>query len=179
MSRYRSKVVRAITALVLLSGALMWLSQGISATHAACPTPGVCISNKPSVALTLNGHNKTVSYKLTFILNNKSTSGWNVTISATQFKSGSHALPLNASKVKSMPVASCRTGTCINPASPGTISYPVTIPITPVMAKFYNAQAGTGIGSFKISAPISTLVPGNTYAGIYTSTITIALVSGP
>ncbi len=42
-----------------------------------------------------------------------------------------------------------------------------------------NAAANTGMGRFTISPSIDVAVPGNSYAGAYSSTVTIAAVSGP
>ena len=68
-----------------------------------------------------------------------------------------------------------------SPSPDGTIKYPVTVPSgtpAPTAVKFYNSQAPTGKGSFNVTTPISVLIPGNAYAGTYTSTITITLVTG-
>jgi hypothetical protein len=49
----------------------------------------------------------------------------------------------------------------------------------PTPAKLYNAAANTGTGAFSIIPTISVAVPANSYAGNYTSTVTISLISGP
>jgi hypothetical protein len=45
--------------------------------------------------------------------------------------------------------------------------------------KFFNAAANTGMGQFTITPTIGVFVPQNTFAGTYTSTLTIAIVTGP
>ncbi len=185
MSQHRSKLVHTMLALVsLVISAVLWPSLGASVTYAACvPSNSVCISNDPTVTATLNGHDQTLSYTLAFTLDNNTTTGWNVTISSTQFtNSGSptRTLPADASSVTDVPTAVC-LGTCTaDPTNPGTIHYPVPIPAgaSPTPNKFYNAQADTGEGTFNVTVPVSVVIPGNAYADTYTSTITITLVTG-
>lgn len=185
MSRHRSKLVRAAVALVLLAiSAVLWPSLGASATHAACPNNSVCLSNTPTVVTTLNGTDQTVSYTLAFVLSNNSNGGWNVTITSTLFtKAGTptRTLPATASSVTAVPTAVCQGSCAAPPNPPGTITYPVPIPAgnpAPSAVKFYNTQAGTGKGTFNVTAPVNVVIPGNAYAGTYTSTITITLVTG-
>jgi hypothetical protein len=44
---------------------------------------------------------------------------------------------------------------------------------------FYNAAANTGMGDFTVTPTVEVSVPANAYAGTYTSTLTLAVVSGP
>ncbi len=63
-----------------------------------------------------------------------------------------------------------------------SVTYPVAVPAgnpAPTAVKFYNAQALTGLGTFDLSTTIKIAVPANAYAGNYSSTITLAYVSGP
>jgi hypothetical protein len=184
MSRHRSKLVHAAVALVLLAiGAVLWPSLGASATYAACiPTNNVCITNNPTVVLTLNGIDQTIPYNLNFTLNSGSSS-WHATITSTQFtKAGTpvRTLPKTASSVTGVTtVPTCSGSSCpIN-----GITYPVGVPAgnpAPSPVSFYNQTGGGshGVGTFNIQATINVTVPANAYAGTYTSTITIALVIG-
>jgi hypothetical protein len=45
--------------------------------------------------------------------------------------------------------------------------------------KFFNATSSTGRGTIDVNATIQVAVPANVLAGAYTSTITVAAVSGP
>jgi hypothetical protein len=56
--------------------------------------------------------------------------------------------------------------------------YPIAIP-TAVPATFFNAAAGTGRANFRVTPTVAIPVPANTHAGVYTATITIAIVAGP
>jgi hypothetical protein len=45
--------------------------------------------------------------------------------------------------------------------------------------KFFNAAANTGMGKFTNTPTIGVFVPQSSFAGTYTSTLTISIVSGP
>jgi hypothetical protein len=45
--------------------------------------------------------------------------------------------------------------------------------------KFFDAAANTGMGSFSITPIITVSIPANTFTGSYTSTVSVAVVSGP
>ena len=122
-------------------------------------------------------------------------SGWDVTISATTLRSGSHTLPdpgrllfngSTSSLTGAAPSAAC-VGSCVVPTD--TTTYPVAIdtaPISPDAFTIYNASAGTGTGVVALGGSSAThpigwwiQVPASAYAGSYTSTLTLTLVSGP
>ena len=63
-----------------------------------------------------------------------------------------------------------------------SVTYPVGVPAgstPPTAVKYFNAAANTGQGQFTNTPTIQVSVPANTYAGTYTSTLTLAAVSGP
>ena len=71
-------------------------------------------------------------------------------------------------------------------AAERTRSAGFTSPVTVVVkgdkaqaTKVYNAAANTGMGNFTVTPTVSVSVPANAFAGSYSSTLTIALVSGP
>ena len=196
MFRDRSKLVQAAVALALVAmSTALWPSLGASATHASsaiyalasptavCPTPGnnACITNTPTVGVTLNGLDQSVSYNLLFSLSNSTPGNWHVTITSTQFKAGSHTLPTNASSVTAVTtVPNCTGNTCPS----NMITYPVSVPAgspAPTPNTFYDNNTGSsthGVGTFNIQGTIKVTVPANAYAVNYTSTITIAFISG-
>jgi hypothetical protein len=45
--------------------------------------------------------------------------------------------------------------------------------------RLFNAAVNTGMGSFTITPTMIVSIPANTFAGSYTSTVSIAAVSGP
>ena len=122
-------------------------------------------------------------------------SGWNVTVSATTFSSGSHTLPdtgrlefngSTSSLTGAAPSAAC-VGSCVLPLD--TTTYPVAIDTaasSPDPFTIYDASAGTGTGVVALGGASAThpigwwiQVPASAYAGSYTSTLTLTLVSGP
>ena len=77
--------------------------------------------------------------------------------------------------------SACAGGaSCVTPTN--SVTYPLTVPAgstAPSAVKFASAATGTGTGIFTLTPTIGVSVPANSYAGTYTSTLTIALVSGP
>jgi hypothetical protein len=76
--------------------------------------------------------------------------------------------------------SSCATGTCTNPTN--SIAYPLAVPAgasAPTAVKLFNAAANSGMGKFTVTPTVQVAIPANTYAGTYTSTVTVAVVSGP
>jgi len=121
--------------------------------------------------------------------------GWDVTVSATTFSSGSHTLPDTGrleftgstdSLIGAAPSAAC-VGSCVLPVD--ATAYPVAIDTaasSPGAFTIYDASAGTGTGVVALGGPGSAhpigwwiRVPALAYAGSYTSTLTLTLVSGP
>ncbi len=137
------------------------------------------ITSKPAVALTLNGKDQTVSYKLTFAINNTALQGWHVTITSLKFASNTHILSSTASYVSDV-TAGCTSGSCAAPNN--QVTYPIPIPASnapPPPVTFYNSVgSGSGIGTFTVTATINIVVPGNAYAGTYTGTIIVTLITG-
>ena len=140
------------------------------------------VTSQPTGALTLNGRDQTVSYTFTFTLNNTTTQGWHVVITSTQLTRGSapsYTLPATASSVTGV-TAVCQSGSCTAPQN--QITYPVVVPAgnpAPSPVTFYDsAGTNTGTGTFTVTATIQVVVPGNAYAGTYSSTITVTMVTG-
>lgn len=137
-----------------------------------------------SIAVTLDGTDQTPTYSPALGANDQtgSGSGWNLTITSTQFTTGApvHTLSTSASSLTGATMSCAGPGTCTNPVN--SITYPVAVPAgsgPPAAVKFYNAAVNTGMGNFTITPTIGVSIPANTYAGVYTSTVTFAIVSGP
>jgi hypothetical protein len=63
-----------------------------------------------------------------------------------------------------------------------SINYPLTVPAAasaPAAVKVFNSAANTGMGKLTITPTVNVAIPGNSYASTYTSTLTVAAVSGP
>ena len=133
--------------------------------------------------VTLNGSDQTTTYSLGLTVTDPrgSGGGWNLTITSTTFTSGANSLSTAASSISGAPSITCVGGsTCTNPTN--SITYPVGVPAgatAPTAVKFFNAAANTGMGKFTITPAITIAIPANTFAGTYTSTVSVAVVSGP
>src|SRR5439155_26454126 len=133
-------------------------------------------------AITLNGSDQRGTYAPPLGANDTTGSGagWNLTITSTQFTSGSHTLATTASSINGAPTVACALGTCTLPTN--SITYPVAVPAgvgPPAAVKFFNAAINTGMGNFTITPTVTVSFPANSFAGVYTSTVTFAIVSAP
>jgi hypothetical protein len=134
--------------------------------------------------VTLDGTDQTPTYTLPMTVNDATGSGtgWNVTVTSTTFSTGGglpKLLSTSASTVTATS-SSCASGTCTNPTN--SIGYPLGVPAgssPPTAVKLFNAAANTGMGKFTVTPTVQVSIPANTYAGTYTSTVTVAVVSGP
>lgn len=142
-------------------------------------------SATPSFGVTLDGSDQTGTYTVPSTVTDArgNSAGWNLTITSTQFTTGGSTpstLPTDASSLTGV-TNSCNAGsTCRNPTN--AITYPVTVPAgatAPAAVKYFNAAVGTGKGKFTNTPSVNVLVPASSDAGTYTSTLTLAAVSGP
>jgi hypothetical protein len=167
----------AIAALALVASTAAFAGT-LTTTATVSGTAGISLSlpSNPTLSDTLDGTDQTVSYAPVLGVTDARGlgSGWNLTIAATTFSDGAgHTLaPGSVASVTS----ACKSGsTCT--AATNSVTYPLTIGST--ASKFFNSAANTGLGRFDVTPTINVAVPGNAYAGTYTSTVTLAAVSGP
>jgi hypothetical protein len=168
-----------------LSSATAWAGQVIALKAAsATGVLSVQTSASPTFSTSLDSgdHTPTYAIPLTTTGSVSPATGWNETITSTQFSSGTHTLSTSASTIGSAPTATCDSqyANCSPPTN--AVTYPVAVPaaaVAPSAIKFFDAATGTGAGEFTITPTITVTVPQNTFAGTYTSTVTIAIVSGP
>ena len=107
--------------------------------------------------------------------------GWNVQISGTQFTTGGgspRTLPTSALDVTGV------TATSVAGRAPtNSISYstPITVPLglTATPVKIFNAAAASGMGTGARQPNVELDVAADTYAGSYSSNLTISVVAGP
>jgi len=121
---------------------------------------------------------------LTVIDATGSGAGWHITATSTPLVSGSHTLGTSGITVSGpsggAPSATCATSSTCQPSTPTGISYPVDVPFgSSTPTTIYAASAGSGLGAVILDSVWSVSVPPNSYAGDYTATITVSLVSGP
>jgi large repetitive protein len=155
-----------------------------------------------SWSVTSNGTNQSVfdsvsgDQQLTVSDGTGTGAGWNATVSATTFTNGTYTLPnagtlvftgsLLSPLATTAPSATC-VATCTLPTD--TTTYPVAITTgatSPTAIKVYDTAVGTGMGSMTIgghgaTSPIGwwVNVPANAYDGAYTTTVTLAVSTGP
>jgi len=177
--------ILATAAAIALAAATSAAAANVTATATVTAgTLSLSTSATPSVSVTLDGTDKTPTYTLPMTVNDATGSGtgWNVTVTSTTFTSGApvHTLSTSASSVTGV-TSTCAGGTtCTNPTN--SIGYPLTVPAAgtaPTAVKLFNAAANSGMGRFTVTPSISVSVPGNSFAGTYSSTVTVAVASGP
>jgi hypothetical protein len=147
-------------------------------------TFSVSTASAPAFTANLDAGDSTPTY--TAALTSQDTrgtgAGWNETITSTQFTTGvpnNYTLATNASSLTGVSVTN---GTGTNTAPTNSVTYPLAVPaaaVAPAAVKFINAAANTGMGRFTLTPTVGVFVPQNTFAGTYTSTLTIAIISGP
>jgi hypothetical protein len=167
------------------SSTTAWIGQTITLKAAsAAGVLSVSTSATPSFSANLDTGDQTPTYTvpLTTVASVSPAAGWNETITSTTFSTGTHSLSTTASTITGAPTVACVTAQANCTAATNAVSYPVTVPAgssQPTAVKFVNAASGTGAGQFTVTPTISVSVPQNSFAGTYTSTVTIAIVSGP
>jgi alpha-tubulin suppressor-like RCC1 family protein len=123
------------------------------------------------------------------------TTGWHITLTATTLTTGTHTLPNTSamdftgstSSIASTAPSTACVGSCTLPTN--TTTYPVAITTaasSPGTYTIYDTSASTGVGVVTIGGSSATNpigwwinVPASAYAGSFTSTVTLELVSGP
>jgi hypothetical protein len=175
----------AVLAPAMLAIPATSLAASVTATgNVTGSTLSTSTSATPSFSANLDTGDQTPTY--TIPLTTQDTrgtgAGWNETITSTQFTTGGGSPQLLATTASSLTgvTSACASGTCTNPTN--AITYPVAVPAAataPAPVKFFNAALNTGMGKFTITPTIGVFVPQNTFAGTYTSTVTLAMVSGP
>jgi hypothetical protein len=172
----------AVAAFALAAAAV---AGTVTATATVSGAGSLALSNGSTATITdtLDGTDQSVGYTLPLTLTDArgTGAGWNLTVTSTTFSDGSgHTLATGASSIASVAMVCVVGGTCTNPTN--AITYPVTMPAAvsaPAAIKLFNSAATTGLGRFTITPTINVAIPGNSYAGTYSSTITVAAVSGP
>jgi len=184
----RLKLITAFVLPAVLAAVTASSAAAANVTATATVSAGsltLSTSATPSVSATLNGTDQTPSYTLPMTVadNTGSGSGWNVTITSTTFTTGGgspHLLSTTASDATGVS-ATCAGGTtCTDPTN--SIGYPLGVPAgatAPAAVKLFDAAANSGMGSFTVTPTVTVAIPANTFAGTYTSTVTVAVVSGP
>jgi WxL domain surface cell wall-binding len=176
--RQRIFIIIGISAVALVA-ATAALAGTLTTTATVTGTAGISLNlpSNPSISDTIDGTDQTVSYAPVLgVVDARGTgAGWNLQVSATTFSDGSgHTL---APGTVSAAVQACQGGSTCTAATNSGITLPLTI--TGVAAKFFNAAVNTGLGKLNVTPTVQVAIPGNAYAGTYTSTVTLAATTGP
>jgi len=175
-----------------------------SATSLPISFPGAVTLTSPASLTwsgTLSGMNQqavdttAADQQLTVSDSTGTAAGWHVTASATTFTASSHTIPSTGAMdvtggvttvASTAPSATC-VGSCVLPTD--TTTYPVllnTASSSPPPFTLYDTSSGSGVGQVTLGGSTATYpigwwinVPANAYPGTYTSTVTLAVVSGP
>lgn len=135
------------------------------------------VNNFSYPSTTLNGSavNLTSSFAVPVTDPTGSGAGWNLTAQIGTLTTGGVTPRTIAASNHTLTGASVSGVTGTGPTN--AIPYPMAIPTT--TAKIYNAALNTGMGQSTITLATQLAVPANTYAGSYSATLTISIVSGP
>jgi hypothetical protein len=172
--------------LIALIATAVALAGNITATATVSGAGALGLSHGGTATVgpvTIDGTDQTVNYTVPLSITDArgSGAGWNATVTSTSFNDGSgHNLGTTASSVSGVSSACVAGGSCTAPTN--AISYPLTVPAgatAPAAVKLFNAATSTGMGRFTVTPTIGVSVPGNAFAGTYSSTVTVAAVSGP
>ena len=179
MTRQRIFLTLSVAAAFALVAATAALAGTLTATATVTGTAGISLTlpSNPSISNTIDGSDQTASYSpvLGVVDARGSGAGWNLQISATTFSDGSgHTL---AAGTVTAAAQACHSGSSCTAATSSGITYPLTISGT--AAKVFNAALNTGMGKIDVTPTIQVAIPGNAYAGTYTSTVTLATATGP
>ena len=171
-------VITLAIAVVALVAATAALAGTLTTTATVSGTAGISLNlpANPSITDTLDGTDQTATYApILGLVDARGTgAGWNLQISATTFSDGAgHSLAQGT--VASVAQACHAASTCT--LATNAIGYPLTIGTT--AAKVFNAALNTGLGKIDVTPTINVAIPGNAYAGTYTSTVTLAAATGP
>jgi hypothetical protein len=163
-----------------------WIAHTIALYPATAATLSLSTTAVPTFSASLPGGDQTPTYTLPLTVQDTRTgsaAGWNVTITSTHFTTGgatARTLATTASRATAVSGTCAGGASCVTPNN--SVTYPLAVPAgttAPSAVKLDNAAAGTGTGIFTLTPTIGVSVPANSFAGTYTSTVTVALVSGP
>lgn len=177
----------------LMATALLMLGAPAAASAATATATGTLAPGSlsltttaaPTFSATLAGIDQTATYTLPTTVTDArgNQAGWNLTVTSTQFTTGGgtpSTLATSASSITSVANTCVAGSTCTNPTN--SVTYPVAVPAAatpPAAVKYFNAATGTGRGKFTNTPSVGVFLPSDTDAGTYSSTLTLASVSGP
>ena len=176
--RQRIIIIIGIAAVALIT-ATAAVAGTLTTTATVTGTAGISLNlpSNPSITDTLDGTDQTATYAPVLgVVDARGTgTGWNLQISSTTFSDLSgHTLAAGSVTATAQ---ACSSGSSCTAATNSGITLPLAV--TTTAAKFFSSALNTGLGKLDITPTMSVAIPGNAYAGTYTSTVTIAAAVGP
>ena len=190
LARPAARHLRLPLLLAVAAAALVLPVAAVAATGTATISAGSLgfVSTPPNVSFTatLNGLDQTVTSAQALDGGDATGSGagWNLTATSTTFTTGGGTpklLSTTATSLSAAPADACDASSTCTLAT-NSVTYPYVLPAAttaPTATKLFNAAANTGLGNQTVTPSWKLAVPASTFAGTYTSTWTISLVSGP
>jgi hypothetical protein len=185
----RFYLVFFVTLVMAIGGSVVAFADSGTGATVAVTGGSLSQSGPTSVSatpVTLTGDDQTTTYSLGLTVNDPrgNGAGWNLTITSTTFTAGTNTLSDTASTINATPTVACTGsgGHCTNPTNSVTyppLGVPAASPTAPTAVKFFQAATNTGMGKFTITPTVTVAIPANAFAGTYTSTVSVAIVSGP
>lgn len=182
----RKTLAVAIVGVATLIAATAAIAGNITATATVNGAGSLGLSHGATAAIgavTIDGTDQSVAYTIPLSITDArgNGAGWNATVTSTTFNDGAgHTLATSASSVSAVSVACVAGGSCTSPTN--SVTYALAVPAAataPAAVKLFNAAANTGMGRFTVTPTVNIGIPGNVYAGTYSSTVTVAVASGP
>jgi len=123
---------------------------------------------------TLNGTtlNLTSSFAVGVRDSTGNGAGWNVQATIGTLTSGANTIPPANQSIQSVAISGV-TGT----GPTNGVGYPLAIPTA--SGEIYNAAVNTGTGQATMTFNTRLVVPADTFAGTYTTTLTVTIAAGP
>jgi hypothetical protein len=184
------RISKGLVPAVLAAACLLAPTSALAATSTSTGTVSagtlsLTTTAAPTFSATLNGTDLSPTYSVPATLNDATGSGagWNTTITSTQFTTGGstpQTLATTASTITGVTAVAAAGTTATAPTN--GITYPLTVPAgatAPTAVKYFDAALNTGMGEFTLTPTVQVAIPANAYAGTYSSTLTLASVSGP
>ena len=152
----------------LALGAIVSAAALVTATGAAAAI-GLTVSNF-GFALTITGADQTAPFSFGMTATG-TNGGFNLTMSTTQFQAGGNSLGYPT--LTGISTGTCTGGGCQNASN--TTTYPIALDAT--TKKVYSSAVGKA--TIPLTANLTLSLPGNAYAGSYSSTFTLTIANGP
>jgi hypothetical protein len=132
----------------------------------------------PSVQYSFADTTRTGSFVISALDNRGTGLGWNIVLSATDFRNAGNTRSFSAGKL-SLAVGAIAVDAG-NPAiaSPNQNVFPITT-VSGTGQKIWNAAAGSGDGQYTLTSVGTLTVPGGTLVDTYSSVVTVSITSGP